>query len=373
VLTINGRVELSRTVYWHQDRGTVIPLDAALGAWRYSVGVQEMCCRVGGTVSFRRAAEDLSRTAQLSLSAEAMRQIVEARAAQVLQAQRQGHLRPDWNGSDCRMHPQELSCLITGADGVLVPLVTESEKVKRRQKRRRRRKGQPPRCAIRKGSDQKYKEFKVIAFYDTDGTHQYVAGTSGNHQQAGRLMRQYGRMLRIDKAQVKYSVSDGAEWIRRQYVGQLPMLDANVLDYYHLREHVIVASQVLYGVGSTASVQWRKEVTAALMERGPLAVLDRLGNALKAIRGSRKRRAVQELRQYIAKRVDMLDYPAFRAKGYDLGSGPTESFCKTLTSRLKGSGMRWDKPHAEGLMALAAIRGSNLWERYWKLAKTNAA
>ena len=71
--------------------------------------------------------------------------------------------------------------------------------------------------------------------------------------------------------------------------------------------------------------------------------------------------------------VDMLDYPAFRAKGYDLGSGPTESFCKTLTSRLKGSGMRWDKPHAEGLMALAAIRGSNLWERYWKLAKTNAA
>lgn len=334
---------------------------------RYSVGVQEMCCRVGGVVSFRRAAEDLGRTAQLSISVETLRQIVEDRAALALQAQRQGHLKPYWNGSDCRRHPQEPSCLITGADGVLVPLVTELEKAKRRQHRRRRGRG------IGQGSDQKYKEFKIVAFYDTDGTHQYVAGTSGNHQQAGRLMRQSGRMLGIDKTQVKYSVSDGAEWIRRQYAVQLPMLDANVLDYYHLREHVILASQVLYGVGSKVSVQWRKAVTGELIEHGPLAVLDRLGEALKAIRSPRKRRVIEALRQYIGKRIEMLDYPGFRAKGYDLGSGPTESFCKTLTSRLKGSGMRWDKPHAEGLMALAAIRSSNLWEHYWTLAKNNVA
>jgi len=69
----------------------------------------------------------------------------------------------------------------------------------------------------------------------------------------------------------------------------------------------------------------------------------------------------------------MLDYPAFRAQGYALGSGPTESFCKTLTSWLKGSGMRWDKPHAEGLMALAAIRSSRLWQQYWTLVKTDVA
>lgn len=370
---MNGRVEFSRTVYWNKHRGPVIPLDTALGSERYSVGVQEMCCRVGGTVSFRRASDDLARTAQLSVSADSLRQIVEHRAAHVLRCQRQGTLTPDWTSVDCQVDAQHPTCLMTGADGVLVPLVTEAEKAKRRQKRRRRRRGQPLRRAIRKGSDQKYKEFKIIAFYDQDGTHQYVAGTGGNHEQAGRLMRQYGRMLAIDRAQLKYSVTDGAEWIRRQYASQLPMLDAHVLDYYHLREHVIVAGQSLYGPGSEASVQWRKAITGCLVEQGPLAVLDRLGGDLKAIRSPRKRQALQGLRQYIGKRVDMLDYPAFRAKGYDIGSGPTESFCKTLTSRLKGSGMRWDKPHAEGVMALAAIRGSNLWERYWNIAKTNVA
>lgn len=55
----------------------------------------------------------------------------------------------------------------------------------------------------------------------------------------------------------------------------------------------------------------------------------------------------------IATRKEMLQYPEFRAAGYEIGLGPTEAFCKTLTARLKGQGMRWDKPNAEAMMALA--------------------
>ena len=39
------------------------------------------------------------------------------------------------------------------------------------------------------------------------------------------------------------------------------------------------------------------------------------------------------------------------AKGWQIGSGPTEATCKVLTVRLKGSGMRWDADNAEALMA----------------------
>jgi hypothetical protein len=62
---------------------------------------------------------------------------------------------------------------------------------------------------------------------------------------------------------------------------------------------------------------------------------------------------------------EMIQYPEFRAAGYEIGSGPTEAFCKTLTQRLKGPGMRWDKPNAEALMALASVRASHLWHSYW--------
>ena len=58
--------------------------------------------------------------------------------------------------------------------------------------------------------------------------------------------------------------------------------------------------------------------------------------------------------------------------GYDIGSGPTESFCGSLTARLKGSGMRWDTDNAEAVMALASVYYSNQWEQYWD-AKRKAA
>ena len=77
------------------------------------------------------------------------------------------------------------------------------------------------------------------------------------------------------------------------------------------------------------------------------------------------------LREYVAKRVDMTDYPTFRHLGYDCGSGPTESFCGCLTQRLKGRGMHWDKDNAETIMALGSLYYSNLWTNYW--AKRRAA
>ena len=68
---------------------------------------------------------------------------------------------------------------------------------------------------------------------------------------------------------------------------------------------------------------------------------------------------------YVGKRMDLLVYPRFRENGYEIGSGPTEASCKTLTARLKGSGRRWDRPNAEAVMALSSIRQSNLWKSYW--------
>ena len=84
-----------------------------------------------------------------------------------------------------------------------------------------------------------------------------------------------------------------------------------------------------------------------------------------------KHEALESLREYVGKRVGMTDYPSFRQAGYDCGSGPTESFCGTLTLRLKGRGMYWDKDNAEAIMALGSLYYSNLWTNYW--AKQRAA
>ncbi len=65
----------------------------------------------------------------------------------------------------------------------------------------------------------------------------------------------------------------------------------------------------------------------------------------------------------------MVDYPPFIAKGFDIESGPTEVFCTTLAICLKGSGMKWDWPNTEAMMALVALDQSHLWDRYSELQR----
>ncbi len=345
-----------------------MPLDVLLGITtsKFSPGVREMCCRESLNCAFVQAGKNLKRTAQLTVSSFAIRTIVESQGRCIVSQQATGQVRPDFTADDCID-----KTLVTGADGVMVPLVTEDQKRKRREteKRKRREQGRKSTARVgrpRSGSDGPYKEFKVVAFYSKDKKHQYAIGTSGNHKKLGRIMRREAARMRLGDADVKYSVTDGASWIRSQYRQQLPMLDENILDYYHLREHVTETSHTLFGEGTAESVAWREETMGIVWQQGSLVMLDRLGDLLKKLRSPSKRASLKSLRKYVSSRVDMTDYPTFRGQGYDCGSGPTESVCGCLTRRLKGSGMRWEKSNAEALMALASIYYSGQWDSFWK-------
>jgi len=360
-------MEFSRTVYWNAQAGTAVPLDALLGLGRegYSVGVREMACRVSLNEAFAPAGEVLARTAQLSVSRSSLRDLVEREGRRAESTIRQGAFGPDWTAADCTDQT-----VVTGADGVMVPTVTEQQKRKRRATEARKRKKEGRRSTAKPGrpktgTDGPYKEFKIVTFYDPDKTHKYAVGTSGNHAALGQMMRREAGKVQIDQAVHKYSVTDGAEWIAKQYSKQLPMLDENVLDYYHLRDHVITASHVLYGEGTAKATAWRGDMMDVVWNQGSLVMLDRLGNYLRRHRSGPKAKALRSLRDYVGKRIPMTDYPTFRQIGYDCGSGPTESFCGTLTKRLKGRGMHWDKDNAESIMALGSLHYSNLWENYW--------
>ena len=367
-LSINGRLELTRTVYWNQDHGTVVPMDILLGieSGNHSLGVREICCRESLNNAFVPASENIKRLAQLDISSSVVRQIVEYEGSELSRAQHKNQTDPDFKAEDCTEET-----IICGADGVMAPMVTEQQKLKRRKTQAAKRiKGKHKSTAKasrpRKGSDGPYKEFKIVAFYDKDKTHQYVVGTSGDHKVASRIMRQVGRKLNILHAQRKYSVSDGASWILRQYNTQLPMLDENILDFYHFRDHVTVASHVLFGEGSKAALDWKEKMTDIAKSQGSLVMLDRLGQCLVKLKDDEKRKELEELREYVGKRIAMTDYPYFLNLGYDIGSGPTESFCGCLTKRLKGSPMRWDKDNAEAVMALAGVYYSDQWDKHWK-------
>jgi hypothetical protein len=371
-MTVNGRVEFWRTVFWNQQVGSVAPLDQLLGMReKYSPGVREMACRVSLNDAFVPGSANLARMAQLSISPSALRDLVERDGRRAEAAIRQGQYGPDWTAADCTDQT-----IITGADGVMVPMVTDEQKRQRRATEAAKRKQEGRRSTAqpgrpKTGSDGPYKEFKIATFYDPDKTHQYAVGTRGDHTVLGRILRREGSKLKIDEAVHKYSVTDGAEWIEKQFSVRLPMLEVNILDYYHLRDHVIATSYVLYGEGTAKARSWREEMMGVVWEQGSLVMLDRLGNYGRYHREGPKAEALRALRQYVGKRVHMTDYPSYRQSGYECGSGPTESFCGTLSRRLKGRGMRWDSDNAEAIMTLGGLYYSGLWADFW--AKQRAA
>lgn len=65
----------------------------------------------------------------------------------------------------------------------------------------------------------------------------------------------------------------------------------------------------------------------------------------------------------MAQRQEIIRYPQFQKKHWQIDSGPTEAECKTITHRVKGRGRRWNAAHAEAMMALAALHDSNLWNQ----------
>jgi len=353
-------------------------LDTWLGLdQKYSQGVREMVCRVGLDGSYRKAGADLERLSQIRLSYQTLRVVFQREGDQVRAALQAGQLKPTFTAADCHARAEEPTCLITGADGFQVPLITDGEQRRRREKAKQRRarlrrKGHelrplPPRP---KGSEQRWKEAKLVTFYDRSGRHQHTAATTGDCHAAGRLMRSCGRQLHLDRADRKYSVSDGAEWIRRQYQQQLAMLDARILDYYHLRDHVIGCAKALYGEGTDVATEWRKAFCGTMIRSGPLEALTQLGDLAKPHRGA-KRRAIQALQGYIATRTEMLDYPRFIAEDFAIGSGPTESQCKGLTARLKGRGRRWRAHAIDAHLAVSCLYGNTgQWAAYWPKVST---
>jgi hypothetical protein len=347
-----------------------------------------MACRLNAaSANFDKAAENLGRAAQVCLSGEFLRQVVESEGKAVVAAAAAGELPLEWAATDCpaldaRGEPTARSRIYLGSDGVMVPHVTEKEKQTRRARikarRRRRGKGCKPLPRARKGADGPFKEFKIVTLYDDSAEHRLVSVTRGDCEQAGRLMRRDAGRVGLDKADDKVGVVDGSEWIKNQIRRQSLPLDDVGLDFYHLAENVHKARRVVYGEEDPKDEQaagnvWAREVLHVAKHEGYESLRDRIVQWKGSLRGGAASKAGELLLNYVTDRREMIQYPKFEGLGRQIGSGPTESMCKATTQRIKGRGRRWDGDNAESVMALEALEQSGAWDAYWKAQLNFAA
>lgn len=338
-----------------------------------TVGVREISCRLNNdATSFDKAADNLRRAAQIVMSGETLRQLVEKEGQRVMAAQGKGELLPAFQSSDCAI-PEDRTRrrMYVGVDGVMVPVITDTEKQKRRANvvaNRRQRptwKNRPkPLPPVRRGADQSFKEFKTITFYNEDNSRRHILLSRCKRTRVSLLVQREAGRLKFAEADERIGNVDGASWIPPQLEGPELNLSALGLDFYHLGENVHRAKRATFGENNPEGTKWSDSLMHTFKHEGYADAKESLLAWRTGLR-THKRAAADRLLNYVVERRDMISYPEFAANGWQIGSGPTEARCKTATARIKRSGQKWDAAHAEQVAALTNIRDSGQWNLYW--------
>ena len=377
VLTAGGEIELSRPYFWAKGEGGTFPADAPLGIeqGRLSRGARQILCRMGMVQDFRGAADDARRIGNVPVGKERLRQVVEAEAAAIAAARNGGKIKAAWSSADAvwaSANGKSRTRVYAGVDGVMVPTVTQQEKEKRRKNHgiRRQQRGKAglgnakPLPPAKEGSDERFKEMKIGLFYDQEKKHRHAFVTEQNHEEFGKLLKVHADQVAFEQADECISLTDGAKWIAAQVCRVLLLIKVMLLDFYHLSQHVHETAKCCLGETQEAK-DWALARLKEIRELGATAMLLALDALSRKVRAAAKRASLRRLREYVVARLELLEYPMALANGYDIGSGPTEAMCKTLTLRLKRPGMKWDRDHAAALMNLIALYGSGQAKAYW--------
>jgi len=360
--------------------GGVCPADEALGISQssVSVGARELCTLMGIATDFDQSRRDLKRVGGLSLSKERMRQVTEGEGRNVAAVRDGGRFPAAWSAPQAKL-PDGQTRLYAGVDGVMTPTVTQAEKDKRRKNhaiRRQQRsaagvgnlKPLPPPKA---GADEKYKEKKVGVFYNQDKTLRHVFVTAGTCEAVGPLLKSHAAQVGFEKADQTVCLIDGAVWIYRQVCLALACVQSILLDFYHLAEHVHAASRCCFG--EVEARAWASKLLSLAKASDVQSLLREIDALDKRARSPVKKKGLAALRFYISERRHMLRYAQALEARQDIGSGPTEAACKTVTLRLKRPGMKWDDDNAAAVMNILAMRESGQWDDYWQAERQKAA
>jgi len=213
-----------------------------------------------------------------------------------------------------------------------------------------------------------WKMLYVGLLYDPSKEHALYLADYDFERPAG-LLRAYAVSLGVGRAETLVALTDGGNGLERGLRQGVSGAVVCVLDWWHLSEKVHELGRLLHEPDAGAARAWAEARETTLWEQGGQGLAEemgRLGCPAGASAGARGKWRL--LREHLWKNRHRTDYPGYRARGWDVGSGPTEAGCKILGQRVKGGGMRWLQGGSLEVATLKALyaSGMGLWDAFWK-------
>ena len=182
-----------------------------------------------------------------------------------------------------------------------------------------------------------------------------------------RVMREVVRAGWGRGVRVVVVLADGAEWIWHQARCQLRrdgVAVVEILDFYHATEHLAAVAHAVFGAHSLRASDWLARQCHALRHQGPTPVRRALAKLTPPTAAAAD--LVRTTAHYCRTHAHRMNYPAFRARRFPIGSGAIESCAKNLIqTRQVQAGMRWTTGGAQRLANLRALHRSGRWTTFW--------
>ena len=183
----------------------------------------------------------------------------------------------------------------------------------------------------------------------------------------GLQLRRQAAQVGWDEAQQQLALSDAGKGLE-DFAGRNFPLAEPILDFYHASEHVAAMASACHPQDLAAAAEQTTAWCHQLKHEGG-ATLFAVWERIKVGRwGTARREIYRQQLQYFRNHQHKMDYPRYRARGWQIGSGPVESGCKRLvTQRLKGAGMRWGARGTDTMCHLRALLlcQPDQWDDFW--------
>jgi hypothetical protein len=355
-LTVHGEVKVQRAYYYcGRCRQSFLPYDEVLGLRDdLSPGLTPLVCLAGTLLPFADAAEDvLKRFAGVRVSASTVLRCTQAHGERVRAQQQEGRMveptqaEPRWTAP----RPAGQPAAYVGVDAFSVPM-------------------QGPGA-----SKAEHRMLYTALLYTPDKEHtRYLVDFELDA--LAEQVRAQARAVGVTQVRDLIAVTDGGNGLEQALQRHLADDLTTILDWYHAAEHLCAFAKVWQAGDEAACQEWTQQAKGILYEQGGEALLAHLRGLKLAPRTSAEvREELRKLIGYFENNRHRTDYPTYRGKGWDIGSGPTEAGCKIIGERLKGSGMRWVEEGAATVAALRAlyVSGGKLWDGFWSQLHRRAA
>jgi hypothetical protein len=356
LVTAHGAVWVQRAYYYcGRCKQSFLPYDEALGLVdEVSPGLMPLVALAGTLLPFADAAHDLLRRfAGVRLSASTVLRDTEGEGERLRAWQKAGRMveptqpEPQWTAARQADQP----AAYVGLDAFSVPMQgIGAGKAEHRM----------PYTALL------YTPGKEHTRYLVDFELDALAGQ----------VRSQARALGVARVSDLIAITDGGNGLEEALRRHLAEDLTTILDWYHAAEHLCDFAKAWHGGDEAARTQWQTEAKGILYEQGGEALLTYLqALALPAGASAQAREELRKLIGYFTNNRHRTDYPSYRRKGWDIGSGPTEAGCKIIGERLKGSGMRWVEDGAATVASLRAlyVSGGKVWDGFWAQPRRRAA